>query len=244
MTISDSKSAFGTTLSRAGNTIARLTNIGLPEISLETLDVTSHQSDYGFKEYIGSLLDGGEVSIEGFYSANDTNGQIALLTDMINKTLQDFVITLPDAVATTFTFKALVTKYKIGDAPVDGAIPFSAGLKISGKPVLGVTASTGLTTPFFTVSGAGTLIVPAASGSVYNYTVNIANSVASVTITPTATAGVITITANGASQVVTSGQPSTAIALGAAGSITVATITVQETGKAAKVYTLDLTRAA
>jgi hypothetical protein len=97
-----------------------------------------------------------------------------------------------------------------------------------------------LTTPFFVVSGAGTVIVPAASGTGGTYVVNIGSAIETVTITPTSTSG--TITVNGTA--VTSGQASASITLGAAGTITEAIVKVTETGKTPVFYRLLLTRAA
>jgi len=235
----EANSAFGTAISIGGTAIAELTNVGGVDISMDTIDVTNHDSSDAYREFIGGLIDAGEVPIEGNFYPGDA-GQVALLTALNSRTASAFVINFPDAVGATWTFNALVTSFKAADAPIDGQLPFSASLKISGKPTLAVTASTGLTTPFFTVSGAGTLIVPAASGSVYDYVVNIATAITSVTITPTATAGTITVNDN----VVATGVASSAVTLGAAGSITEAVIVVQETGKTPKTYTLQLVRAA
>jgi hypothetical protein len=231
--------SFGVTLKRAGNVIAELTKIGNPALKLDTQEVTTHQSADSYREYIGTLLDGGEVSIEGNFIASDSNGQMGLVADMNAKTLQAFVITFPTAITATWTFSALVTAFDLGDMAIDGTVSFSASLKISGKPVLAVTASTGLTTPFFTVSNAA-VITPAPAGNVYEYVATVLTGVSSVTVTPTATAGTIKVNGN----VVASGVASSAIALGAAGSVTEITIEVAEAGKTTKTYAIHLTRPA
>jgi predicted secreted protein len=238
------KSSFGVVLTRAGNVVAELDSIGGISIKQDTEDVTTHQSVARYVEKIATLLSVDDVKITGNLIVGDTLGQVALKTDMEAGTVQDFVITMPPSISATWTFKAIVSNFKTDETPVKGKLGFEGALEITGQPVLAITASTGLTTTFFAVSGAGTLIVPAPSGSVYEYTVNIATAIATVTITPIAAAGVITITANGVSQVVATGNPSTAITLGAAGSIVDCSISVQETGKVAKVYNLRLTRAA
>lgn len=234
-------SAFGTVLARNGTTVAELTNIGSPKLKLDTIDVTTHQSSDKYREYVGSLIDGGELSLEGNFKADDTDGQIGLITDLNARTLQTWTITFPASTGTVWSFSALVTAFEIDDAPVDGKFGFKATLKVSGKPTLTVATSAGLTTTFLAFS-AGTL-VPAAAQAVTEYVLSEANDVTGITITPTASAGVITITANGVSQVVTSGQASTTIALGTAGSITEVKISVKETNKAAKVYTIYVAKA-
>lgn len=235
------KQAHGTTLARAGNVIAESIKIGGWAVNREMLDVTAHDSPDGYDQYIPGLKRSGEFPISGNFYAGDTNGQIGLLTDFEAGTLQDFVLTYSDD-GTTLTFKAYVKEFGVGEADVNGSLPFTASLKINGKPVVGITNSAGITTPFMTFS-AGTC-APAPATAVLDYVLTEANGVSTVTITPTAAAGVITITANGVSQVVTSGQASTAIALGAAGSITVVSMSVKETGKTAKVYTIRVVRAA
>jgi len=237
--LTQANSAFGTSITIDSTAIAELTNIGGVDISMDTIDVTNHDSPDAFREKIAGLIDAGQIPIEGNFYPGDT-GQMALLAKLLARTVGVFVITFPASIGAAWTFNALVVGFKAADAPIDGQLPFSANLEITGKPTLAVTASTGLTTPFFTVSGAGTLIVPTASGSVYDYVVNIATAITSVTITPTAAAGVITVNSN----IVATGVASSAITLGAAGSITEAVIVVQETGKTAKTYNLQLVRAA
>lgn len=226
------KAAFGVTLSRNSNVIAELTSIGSPKLSLETADVTSHQSSDSYREYIGTLLDGGEVAIEGNFISSDTDGQIGLITDMEAKTVQSFVITFPTAITATWTFTALVTAFEIGDMAVDGTLTFSATLKISGKPTLAITASNNLSDLVITT---GTLYPSFAAGT-YDY---VADSVGNTcTVTATFAAGACTLTAGGVSQTLTTTVPSSAIALGADGTMTTITIIVQETGKAAKTYVI------
>jgi len=237
--MSNAIAAKGATLARDGHVIAEITKIGGIEINLETLDVTTLTSPDSFKEFIGTWFEASEVPIEGNFIAGDTDGQVALMADQLAMTVQSFVLTLPTAITATWSFSALVTKYKVGDYAVGGKIDFSASLKISGKPTLAIGASTGLTTPFFAISESA-VIVPAPSQTTYDYIATVLTGVSSVTVTPTATAGVITV--NGT--VVATGQASGAIALGAAGSVTTVTIVVTETGKVAKTYMVRVARAA
>jgi len=237
--MSNAIAAKGATLARDGHTIAEITKIGGIEINLETLDVTTLTSPDSFKEFIGTWFEASEVPIEGNFIAGDTDGQVALMADQLAMTVQSFVLTLPTAITATWSFSALVTKYKVGDYAVGGKIDFSASLKISGKPTLAIGASTGLTTPFFSISN-DAVIVPSPSGSVYDYVATVATGISSITVTPTASAGVITVNGN----VVATGEASGAIALGAAGSVTAVTIVVTETGKVAKTYTVRIARAA
>lgn len=237
------KSAFGTTITRAGNAIAELTKIGAPQWSAGKIVVTNHDSANGYEEIIQGIRSGGDVGLEGNLLPGDTNGQMGLLDDFNAGTLQAFVITLPASTGTSFSFNAIVTGFQPDEFLTDGKLGFKVVLSISGKPTLSVATSTGLTTPFFTMNNSA-VITPAASGSVYDYVSTVLTGVTSVTVTPTAAAGTIVITANSASQTVATGVASSAITLGAAGSNTTITVVVTETNKAATTYTIRVVRAA
>jgi predicted secreted protein len=238
------KSVHGTTLKRDGNLVAELTNIGGVEIKVDTIDVTSHDSASGYKEWIGGLKEAGEVAIEGNFIPGDTSGQIGLHTDMVAGTLQAFIITFPAALATTWTFDAIVSRFKINDAKAGNeAASFSATLKISGAPTLGITASADATTIAVSV---GTL-VPAWDADKYDYVDAVVTATANLTFTVThATAATITLHNgfNGTTSSLTTGVASSAQTLGAADTITEFVITCTVTGKTPKVYTIDVARAA
>ena len=230
--------AFGTTFQWNSKTVAKLTNIGGIELSADMVDVTTHQSADSYKEKIAGLIDAGDVSIEGLLDPADADGQMAMLTDLNGRTKRAFVITFPVATGTAWGGNAYISKLKIGDAPIDGSLPFSATISITGKPTLTVAASAGLTTTFFAISESA-VINPAPANTVYTYVATVLTGVTSVTVTPIATAGVITVNGN----VVATGQASSSITLGEAGSVTPITIAVTETNKAPKTYTIYMSRA-
>lgn len=236
---SNGLSALGTTLSWAGNTVSDITKIGGIEISADPQEISNQASVA--KEYISGLPDGGELEIEGLLYPGDTNGQVAL-KNAVGGASGAVVITFPSAFGANWSFMALVTKFATGDVELEGGLTYSCSFKVTGAPTLNISASAGLTTPFMSLSGSGTLI-PSAAQATTEYVYSVLTGVSSITITPTAAAGVITITANSASQVVTTGVASTAIALGSAGSVTTITMAVQETGKIPKTYTIKVARA-
>ena len=228
------KSAFGVALARNGNTIAELTNIGHPSLSMDTADVTNHQSSDQYKEHIGTLLDGGEVAIEGNFISSDSDGQIGLVTDLNNRTAQSFVITFPTSITATWTFSALVTAFEIGSMTQEGTMTFSATLKVTGKPVLAITASNNLTDLSITTA----TLYPAFAAGTYEYVAT--STVDTCTVTATFVAGTCTLTANGASQTLTSGVASSTIDLGSDGDMTEIVVKIQETGKTVKTYTIQV----
>lgn len=118
-------------------TIAEVTNISGPGIQSEPLDVTHHSSTAGFREYVGGLKDGGEVTLEmNYIPADDTqNSGAGVLKDLVDQTLRNFKLIFPDPSLTEFAFSALVTNFEPA-APVDGKLSASVTLKLSGQPTL------------------------------------------------------------------------------------------------------------
>lgn len=136
--MSNKTHTFGTEFSWNSVTVGGLTAINGVSISVGSTEVTTHDSSDAYKEFIPGMIDAGEVSIEGYFDHTDTTGQQAMLSDTNSRTSRAGIITFPTAKATTWTFTGFITSIKIGDAPVDGAIPFSATIKVTGKPTFAV----------------------------------------------------------------------------------------------------------
>lgn len=234
------KLGYGTTFSWNGQTVAKIKAINGIELSVDMVDVTTHQSANAYKEVEPGLIDAGEVTLDGLFDETDTAGQQAMLADLNSRLSRAAVITFPSSIA-SWSFTGYISKLKIGDAPVDGMIPFTASIKPTGKPIFAVTASTGMSA--LTLSNSAVLTPTFAIGT-FDYVATVLTGVTSITVTPTAAAGTIVVTANGVSQTVSTGVASSAISLGAAGSVTTITISVTETGKAPKTYTIRVARAA
>lgn len=233
------KHGHGTTFSWNGNTVGKLTNIGTPQITADSIDVTTHQSADSFREFIPGLLNAGAVTLSGWFKASDADGQAAMLTDMASRTVREAIVTLPDNLA-TFTFNGFLTSWNLGEAGSDGAIPFAAEVKVTGKPTFAIATVTGMSA--CVVSGAGTTISPTFAIGTKSYVVNVANEEDSVTFTCTS-GETITLTYDSASQTLTSGSPSSAIPL-TAGEVKEVKVTISAANKAPKVYTFHVVRAA
>lgn len=229
------KHAFGTTLNWDSAVVAGLTNIGGVDVSVSKVDSTTHASADAYKEFELGLLDAGDVAISGYFDYTDTAGQHAMLADMNARSKKTAIITFPVATGTTWTFTAGITGLKIGDAEIDGLIPFSATLSISGKPTFAVAAVTGMSAIGFSND---VLIMPAFAIGTFEYVVTITAGQTSTVITPVdATSGeVITITTDGAaSQVVATGEASSACVLDV-DDITEIVVTITKPNYAPKVY--------
>lgn len=138
-------SAFGTLLkigdggspTESFTIIAEVTNIGGPSLSLDQIEITHHSSTGGWKEFIGGLLDGGEVSFDINYDPVGAthDATTGLIADIVARTKRNFQLVFPDTGNTTWSFTALVTKFEPSE-PVGDKLAASVTLKVSGQPTL------------------------------------------------------------------------------------------------------------
>jgi len=132
--------AFGTKLRRGsatGTAVAQVTGISIG-LSADTIDVTSHDSTGGWREYLGGLKDGGEVTLElNFDPVGATHDDVTggLLDDFASGTSVSWVVTFSDAATSTWAFSAIPVGFEL-DAPIDDKLTASATLKITGVVTL------------------------------------------------------------------------------------------------------------
>lgn len=133
--------AYGTKLKRggtAGTAVAQVTNISGPGISVDTYDVTSHDSTGKWREFVSGLKDGGEISLDlNFDPAGATQKAAAggLLFDMTAGTSTSYALVFSDSATTSWTFSAFVTAFEPA-APHDGKLSATCTLKITANPTL------------------------------------------------------------------------------------------------------------
>jgi predicted secreted protein len=139
MSASTAEAAYGTTIAYtdgASEAIGEVTSISGLSLSVDTIDVTSHDSDDAYREFVAGLIEPGEITIEGNHIAADA-GQIAILTHLNARSIRAMAIVYPDA--SDWAFSAACTAYSAADAAVDGKLSFSATFKVSGVPTLSAT---------------------------------------------------------------------------------------------------------
>lgn len=129
--------SLGTTISIGATPtlIGGLTEIGGISLSADTTDVTTLDSDGGYREFIGGFKDAGEVSLSGYFNNATGKGQAEMYTAFESGEVEDFVITFPAKMKTTWTFKGVVTGFETS-ASLEDPVSFSGTIKVSGKPVL------------------------------------------------------------------------------------------------------------
>ena len=133
--------SVGTVLNINSKAVGSLKSISGIEISADTLDVSDLGNSTGYREFLQGFKDAGEVALSGFYDGDDV-GQAEVFTIIESGEVVDCSIVFPTAIGKTWSFKAVVTKFATS-ADLDDAVTFEASLKVSGKPTLAATQSTG-----------------------------------------------------------------------------------------------------
>ncbi len=120
--------AYGTTIADGTGVLANVTSISGPGITLDTADVTAHDSADAWEEHVPTILRSGDVSLDINYDPADvTHGRI--LTALTTRA--EIAWTLGGPVG-AWTFAGYVTGFE-PSAPHDGAITASVTIKPTGE---------------------------------------------------------------------------------------------------------------
>ena len=237
---------IGTTIAKGATNIGYLTSVKPPEKSADTIETTTLDSVSGYKTFIQGMRDGGEVKVAGYFDVTDT-GQIAMDTAHDAGTVDAYTITFPASMGSpTVTFDAVVTKMAIGEANLEDAVTFEVTLKVSGKPTLNTSASTGASAATFVKTDGSTALTAAAITPTfaigtfyYNFTFTTETS-----FKPKITAAghTIKVYVDGVyTESLSSGSAGTAIAIDAAATKQI-DVVVNQAGYTAKTYRFAVAR--
>lgn len=224
-----------------GVTIGRILPDGVPTPEPEAEKVDDTTQDSGdYYEYIAGRINSGDAELSCIYDEDDA-GQEALLAAYAAMTSHTFIKTYPNNLGTQ-SFTASVLKCSI--VTIDKKVCLKAKLAVSGGTTFAKTTAA-LTTPYFVVKDQAnatiSAVVPPAAGTSTTHVITTANTVTSVTITPTcATPGAV-ITVDGA--IVATGTASTAKTV-TAGTLKNIILKVTEPGKAPGLYRLIIATSA
>ncbi len=133
--MSQAISGYNTRLTRNGTLIAEITKIDPPEIKRNTFDSTHMQSPGEVMEKGKSLVEIGDISIEGNYITTDAthNAATGLLADFTNHTSIDtYAVVFPNTSSTTWSGPGILTSFK-PSPDLNGKISFSAKITPSGQ---------------------------------------------------------------------------------------------------------------
>lgn len=232
--------SFGATFTWNSQAVAQLDTIGGFKLAIGSRETTYHKTTDRFRTFAAGLVTAENIPISGHFVHDDTNGQIAMIADAAAGTARAFSVGYPAASGTTFSGTGFIAAIEVGQMDVEGNIPFTAEITPTVAPTFATSSVSGMSA--CAVSGAGTVIAPTFGVGVYEYVVDVANAVSSVTFTCTSTE-TITLTYGSSSQSLTTTVASAAVAL-TAGALLSCTVTISDTGKAAKVYKFHVVRAA
>jgi predicted secreted protein len=105
-------------------------NFSGPNIERETYDVTAHDQENNYREFIGGLVDGGEVSAEVHY---DPDKHDSFVADFDADEAINYEMESP--AGEVWAFKAILTGFE-REMPVDGQMAATLTWKVTGKPEL------------------------------------------------------------------------------------------------------------
>jgi len=127
------------------NRIGEVTSVSGPTTTVDTIDVTSHDSE-GWREFVAGLGDFGELRFDvNLHPAYAGNNQMGLYDDMIAGTQRYVVIEIPadpNWTPATAEYYFWCPGYIVGfeiSAPFDDKLSASLTIKLSGVPQHGST---------------------------------------------------------------------------------------------------------
>ena len=134
--MTDGSAAYGTILRMNGIAIAEVKNFGGPRMGQDVPETTHQESTGAASEFVGALLDGGEVTLDvNFLPQNATqalNTDGSLIYAMYQRSIETFELIWPDISSTTWVFHALVVEFKT-DGDSANRLAGTITLKITGK---------------------------------------------------------------------------------------------------------------
>lgn len=121
--------ALGTKLKIDSTTVGKLTSISGVEVSADTIDTTTLDTSDNYRTYISGLVDGGEVSAEGYL--NDVGTDEATIYGLVGGEAKACEIEFPKGAK--WAFNGIVTGFSTG-ADLEDLVTFSITIKVTGKP--------------------------------------------------------------------------------------------------------------
>lgn len=116
--------------------VAEILELTPPNMSRDEIDVTSHQSADGYREFISGLRDGGEVAFKANWlptnaTHDGTTGLLETFNDNVN---HNWKVILPNTLI-TISLRGFLTAFE-PDLPLEEQAQLSGTIKVSGKPTV------------------------------------------------------------------------------------------------------------
>ncbi len=117
-------------------TVTEAQSISGPNLSADDIDVTNHDSEGGFREFIAGLKEGGTCTFSGNFVPDDVT-HARLIDDQKDGTRRNWQIVLPDRPAigdrSVIDFTGYVQACGF-EFPTDSQMTYNATVKIAGEP--------------------------------------------------------------------------------------------------------------
>jgi len=135
--------AYGSTLqlgdgatTETFTSIAEITELTPPSMSRDDIDVTSHTSADGYREFISGMRDAGEVTFKAnWLPTNSTQDATTGILESFNDNANhNWKIILPNTLI-TISFSGFITAFE-PDLPIEEQGQLSCTIKVSGKPTI------------------------------------------------------------------------------------------------------------
>jgi predicted secreted protein len=116
--------------------VAEITELTPPAMSKDSIDVTSHASSDGYREFISGMRDAGEVSFKANWLPTNVthDGTTGLLESFNDDELHLWRVVAPDTLI-TIEFYGFLTAFE-PDLPLEEQAQLSGTIKVSGKPTV------------------------------------------------------------------------------------------------------------
>jgi len=126
------QSSFGATISVGGVAFTEVTSIGVPSLTGEVIDVSTHGSVNRWREFIRGMRDAGEISVTMKYAAGSTIDDACVAA--INADVGTAISLVAKAASgtETITFSAFGTDYSVNDLEIDNDQTATLTLKPTG----------------------------------------------------------------------------------------------------------------
>lgn len=126
------RTGFGTLFRRGATVIGEIQGIDGLNRNRATFDASHTAMTDPYKEFIGGLVDAGEVSFQMHFT-RDAN-QILMEGDMESPAPVTYSVQFNTSPTQTCTFLGLVTEMTV-TAPIEDKMTYDVSIKLSGKPI-------------------------------------------------------------------------------------------------------------
>lgn len=119
--------------------VAKCDDIGGPKLKRDTIDVTTHDNTDDYKEYIGSLKDGQDVTVGLIWDPTDVSHNEAAFSSVglafEDGIIRTWKIVYPTSPSMKWTFQGIVVGFE-PSSKVKDALRMNLMIKVTGKPIL------------------------------------------------------------------------------------------------------------